>query len=158
MTDTRRFPAPRIVLGRKELIKNIDIIIAANFADTERSFEQDLKIWNALAARGLKLGIIHWPTFELATANIVTAIRAAVAAGHIENIVPGETVFCKTVLVLQSELLDEPPFPLPAVSTEKLYIVTEEELLPSRRNTAERSFNSTPVAVAKSDLAYSLGL
>ncbi|MEZ0171832.1 glycosyltransferase family 2 protein [Microvirga sp. TS319] len=158
MTDTRRFPAPRIVLGRKEPITDIDVVIIDDYANTVPSFEGDKALWNALAEAGRRVGIVHWPTFKTATANVALPIRAAIAAGLVENIVPGETVRCKSVVVMKAELLDEPPSPLPSISSAGVYVVSGHELQPEQIAEAERCLGGSPRIVGTDDLKLVLDL
>lgn len=158
IADGRRFPAPRIVLGRKEPITDIDVLIIDDFANTIPSFERDKALWDALAAAGRRIGIVHWPTFKTATANVALPIRDAIASGLVENIVPGETVRCRSVVVMKAELLDEPPSPLPAISGEDVYVVSDTDLLPGQMAAAELRLGGLPRSVKAEDLNRALNI
>jgi glycosyltransferase involved in cell wall biosynthesis len=156
MNPDRRFPAPRIILGHREPIQDIDVIIVGNFADAARPFEHDVSRWQKLVESGLKLGLVHWPSFRRAEANIMPPIRAAIAAGLIENIVPGESAACKAAILLEAALLDDPPSPLPAITAERLYVVGETELSAPQAEAATSYFGCAPVHVSEDDLVPAL--
>lgn len=156
MTPDRRFPAPRIILGHREPLQDIDVIIVGNFADAARPFEQDVSRWKTLAEAGLKLGLVHWPTFRRAEANIMPPVRAAIAAGLIENIVPGESAACKLAVLLDANLLDDPPSPLPAIAAERLYVVGETGLSVPQAEAATSYFGCSPLLLREDYLTPTL--
>jgi glycosyltransferase involved in cell wall biosynthesis len=156
MTAERRFPAPRIVLGKRDLIQDIDAVIVGNFADNSRTFEQDTALWANLAQSGLKLGLIHWPIYRRAEANLSTTVQTAIAAGIIENIVPGETVACEDAVLLDRNLLDDPPSPLPTVSAQRLLVVTDADLSAPQEAKAVSFFGCAPTMINPADLAARL--
>ncbi|UVF18350.1 glycosyltransferase [Microvirga terrae] len=147
MTPDRRFPAPRIILGHREPIQDLDVVVVGNFADAARPFEQDVGRWRKLSEAGLKLGLVHWPTFRRAEANIMPPVRAAIAAELVENIVPGENAACRAAILLDSTLLDDPPSPLPTLSAGRLYIVGETAPSTLQAEAAARYFGCAPVLV-----------
>lgn len=153
MTPDRRFPAPRIILGHREPIPDIDVIIVGNFADAARPFKQDVSHWQSLAGAGLKLGLVHWPSFRRAEANIITPVRSAIAAELIENIVPGERAACEVAVLLDAALLDDPPSPLPAIAAQHLYVVGGTELSAHQEEAATSYFGCAPVVVSEDYLA-----
>lgn len=152
MTSERRFPAPRIVLGCKEPIQDIDLVIVGNFADAARRFEQDVTHWERMAAAGVRLGLVHWPSFRRAEANIMAPVRSAIAAGLIENVVPGESAACKAAILLDATLLEDPPFPLPAIAAQCLYVVGGADLSQHQTEIAASFFGCTPLLVNEDDL------
>ncbi len=153
MTPGRRFPAPRIILGHREPIQDIDVVIVGNFADAARPFEQDVARWRNLADAGLKLGLVHWPTFRRAEANIATPVRSAIAAGLIENVVPGESAACRLAVLLDANLLDDPPSPLPAIAAQRLYVGGGAGLSASQEKTATSQFGCAPLLFGEDYLA-----
>ncbi|MBL0405046.1 glycosyltransferase family 2 protein [Microvirga aerilata] len=155
MTETRRFPAPRILLGQKGEITDIDLVIVGNFADAKHSTEHHIAQWDVLARAGLKLGLAHWPSYRRAEANIASPARTALAIGLAENIVPGEAVLCTTAIVLGSDLLNDPPHPLPSIQTERLYVVTELGLSDEQHEAFRQRFGCAPVVIG-SDYAEPL--
>jgi len=152
MTPERRFPAPRIVLGHREPIQDIDVVFVGNFADAARPFEQDIARWERMAGAGLKLGLVHWPTFRHAEANIAPPVRSAIAASLIENIVPGESVSCRVGILLDPALLTNPPAPLPVVYAQRLYVVSGTELQTREEIAAKNFFGCAPAAVSENEL------
>jgi glycosyltransferase involved in cell wall biosynthesis len=144
MSPDRRFPAPRIMLRRNEPITDIDVVFIGDFAESERSFEHDTAQWKSLAITGLKLGIIHWPTYIQAERNITPLVRSAIAEGCVENIVPGETVACKVAVSLEAKLFDTPPNPLPIVQSEHLFVVNGICLSEHERGLFSGFFGSAP--------------
>jgi hypothetical protein len=147
MTEARRFPAPRILLGQKGEITDIDLVIVGNFAETENSTERHIAQWNALAQAGLKLGLAHWPSYRRAEANIASPARTALAIGLAENIIPGEAVLCTAAIVLGSDLLNDPPHPLPSIQTGRLYVVTEADLSNEQHEAFRQRFGCAPVVI-----------
>ncbi|WP_404290597.1 glycosyltransferase family 2 protein [Microvirga sp. RSM25] len=156
MTPERRFPAPRIILGRKEPIQDVDAVIVGNFADAARPFVQDVAYWEQLAKAGLKLGLVHWPSFRRAEANIMPPVRSAIAAGLIENIVPGESAACKLAVLLDASLLDDPPSPLPALSAEHLVVTGSAELSGRHEAEAKGYFGCAPLIIGDDYVAPAL--
>ncbi|MBQ0823531.1 glycosyltransferase [Microvirga sp. HBU67558] len=156
MTPDRRFPAPRIILGRREPIQNIDVIVVGNFADAARPLEQDVGRWRTLAEAGLKLGVVHWPSFRRAEANIVPSVRAAIAEELVGNIVPGENVACKAAVLLDAALLDDPPSPLPIIAAERLYVIGSTDLPVSQAEAAANFFGCTPLLIEEAGLMGAL--
>lgn len=147
MTETRRFPAPRILLGQKGEITDIDLVIVGNFAEAEHSTEHHIAQWKALARAGLKLGLAHWPSYRRAEANLASPARTILATGLAENIVPGEAVLCTAAIVLGSDLLNDPPYPLPSIQTGRLYVVTEHGLSDEQHEAFRRRFGSAPFVI-----------
>jgi glycosyltransferase involved in cell wall biosynthesis len=156
MTAERRFPAPRVMLGFKGLIEDIDVIFVGNFADRDRSFDQHIVGWEILAKSGQRLGILHWPTFRRAEANIVSPIRAAIARGLVENIVPGEVVACETVFVLDAQLLDNPPAPLPEIRAKRVFVVGKE-LSDQQQLLSQRDFGCAAATIEEFDVQALMG-
>jgi glycosyltransferase involved in cell wall biosynthesis len=156
MSAERRFPAPRIVLGRKEPIQDIDAVFVANFADALRPFEQNIEQWESLASAGLKLGLIHWPTYLSTEANIATPVRSAINTGLIENIVPGESVSCRAAILLDPQLLADPPSPLPTVSAQRLYVTGGATLSVDEETTAKGYFGCNPLILGEGGLSPAL--
>ncbi|MCB5176429.1 glycosyltransferase family 2 protein [Microvirga lenta] len=156
MTPERRFPAPRIVLGQKEPIQDIDVVVVGNFADAARPFERDVAHWERLVEGGLKLGLVHWPTYRRAEANIVAPIRSAIATGLIENIVPGESVSCRAAVLLDPALLADPPAPLPVISAERLYVMAAATLSAQQEADAQGFFGCVPLMIGEDDITSAL--
>ncbi len=145
MNPQRRFPAPRIVLGYKGPILDIDVIIIGDFANAKHSFKEDLANWESWARAGFKLGLVHWPTYRRAEANIVSSVRSVIATGLVENIVPGETVSCRAAILLNPALLLDPPAPLPTISARHVYVVAGSALPADQAEAAKSYLGSDPV-------------
>ncbi|WP_201830593.1 glycosyltransferase family 2 protein [Microvirga zambiensis] len=156
MTPDRRFPAPRIILGHREPIQDIDVIVVGNFADASRSFEQDVGRWQTLTEAGLKLGLVHWPSFRRAESNIMPPVRAALAAALVVNIVPGENASCKAAILLDAALLDDPPSPLPVIAAERLYVVSDNTPSTLQAEAAAQYFGCAPLLVDEAGLIRAL--
>jgi glycosyltransferase involved in cell wall biosynthesis len=156
MSAERRFPAPRIVLGLREPIQDIDLVFVGNFADAARPFEQDVARWESLAGAGLKLGLVHWPTYRRAEAIIAMPVRSAIAARLIENIVPGESVSCRAAILMDPGLLADPPTPLPTVSALRLYVMSGAALSAHEEVEAKRYFGCDPLVTEGDGLMLAL--
>jgi hypothetical protein len=146
------------MLKRNEPITDIDIVVIGDFAESERSFEHDIGQWQGLANAGLKLGIVHWPTYFQAEKNITLSVRSAIAEGLVENIVPGETVACKVAVILDAELFNTPPSPIPNVQSEHLLVVNGTSLPEQERELFSGFFGSAPQNAEADYLAPVLSL
>jgi len=156
MTAERRFPAPRIILGQKDLIQDIDLVIIGNFADDKRPLERDIIGWERLKLQGIKLGLVHWPSYRRAEADIVSTVRSAIATGLVENIVPGETVSCSAATFLDPILLGTPPAPFPTISPRLLFLATETALTVEQETAARHHFGATRHILAQDYVAAAL--
>ncbi|WP_201861020.1 glycosyltransferase family 2 protein [Microvirga soli] len=153
MTDSRRFPAPRIILGQRATITDIDVVIVGDFADAAYSYAQDVIQWEKLTDAGLKLGIAHWPAYKHAETDIASSIRAAISSGLVENMVPGETISCAAVILSSADLLTEPPYALPLISTQHLYIAGKSTVSDEQREAARDHFGCDPLVIANDYVA-----
>jgi glycosyltransferase involved in cell wall biosynthesis len=156
MSKERRFPTPRIMLGHRKPITDIDIVIVGNFADGKHSSEDRIAEWKELSEAGLKLGLVHWPSYRRAEANIALPARTAIATGLIENIVPGEEILCEVVVALDPELFDDPPYPLPIIRPQQLYVVAVSALSREQEEACRQNFNSAPRLIERGSLQTAL--
>jgi hypothetical protein len=158
MTNSRRFPAPRIILGQRTPINDIDVVVVGNFANSERTYEPDVAQWKNLASAGLNLALAHWPSFDDAEADLRLPVRAAIASSLVEIIVPGEIAICKAAVFLEPDLLITPPSSLPLIQAERLYVPEGTILCEKQLERAERHFSCTRTGIHEGGLEKVLKL
>ncbi|WP_134497470.1 glycosyltransferase [Microvirga pakistanensis] len=156
INTVRRFPAPRILLGEREPIRDIDVIIVGDFSDMSRSFDKDIAQWESLARAGFKLGITHWPLYASQGQDIVLPVRSTIAAGIVENIVPGQVVSCKATVLLNMEHLTSPPTPRPSISTSRLYLPAGAGNSREQEEASQLLFGCSPITEGEAYLRIAM--
>lgn len=144
-SERRPFPVP---LGNRpgpKIRERFDIVIIADFAREDDTFEEALSCVAAAAAAGLRTAVFHWRSFELrGRAPLRTEFYRLCQTCDIAILSPGDVVDADVVLFGLTSVLGHKISPFPDVHANRLIVIVEDDALA----TGERATLDSQVARA----------
>lgn len=125
----RRFPAPFSNL-HGEVSRLYDIALIADLSDISISAEPTKNLVKLLMSQGQKIGLFHWPDFELPKLSETSVHYLQLAVEHcLDIIAPDQNIQATTLLFLGAHLLKNPVDIIPKIHFQKSKIATAEYLI-----------------------------
>ncbi|MDG5786699.1 glycosyltransferase [Evansella sp. AB-P1] len=121
----RKFPAPIIMYHSRPDERNYDVIFVSDFSYEDEYFESTFySIKGALTILGKKVGIIHWPRYDLTQdEQLSQRIYQLANDENLDIIVPGEEVSSDLVVVGNPLILKYKIDDSPIIKTEKVEVI-----------------------------------
>lgn len=123
----RQFPVP---VGNRPGPKRplqVDLVVVADYAREDATFDEALSCLVAAARAGLKTAVFHWRTFELpARAPLRAAFYDACRSFAIDILAPGDNVEAHTILFISASILQHRISPTPLINARRVAVLVED--------------------------------
>ncbi len=120
----RPFPVPGLVLPRRELTRECELLLVADFNAGDSLVDAVLERLRAHPPDPNQMAFLQWRYYALdTTAPLISPVRDMVHTGLISYLIPGETMQASRVLVLTPDALSHPLDNLPSVKSRTLEAV-----------------------------------
>ncbi len=113
-TESRPFPAPGAMLPERESKLDLDVMIVADFSQSQARVERVLDSLPAWNRQGLRVGIFHWPDYDCdVIRTLEPRVLLLLQENELQRVSAGDDVQVRTVLLLNEEsmrhAIDRPP-------------------------------------------------
>ncbi len=122
----RRFPVPHICKPGLAQRREYDLIFVSDFSLLGGTTASNVCMLRAAERLGLQCACFHWPRIEFATRPINPKIRRLLHEGVAANVVAGESLSCRLVIINHPPLLNQLPDILPQVETAACVVIVSQ--------------------------------